>query len=641
MQKLRLNLLGEFSLRTVDGAELKLPTLKDRCLLAFLAIQGCKAQSREKLAALLWADRAEAQARDSLRQSLAALRRVLRSVGIDPIKADRTCVAFDIQTLSVDAVAFSQGCAASAPTAELAGLYRGPFLEGLGNSTPEYDHWVLQERQRLEEMASQAVIVASISAQSRAESDAAKRLAHKLLSQDPLQEPVSRALMLILHNQGERTAALKVYAACRNALNKELDVEPDPATEAVYRDILTGTPSAEADNVPSTKPAPDRATIAIVPFANLTGNDRLNFLCEGIAEDISTGMGRFRSVFIIDRYSTTAVASTTFDTVEIGKRLGASLLVQGSIQATTSRLRITVRLVESASRAQTWSDVFEGDIGDTPNVPDQIASAIITTVQNRVENTIVERSQRKPSMAAYECALRGIKHLRGYAADDNEKAVSLFREALRLDPDYALAQAYLAFSEVVIHNLDAAPRELLIDCKARVNQALALDPDDSRIHWILASLHSYLREFDEEKQQLERALALNPNDANSMVNYGGYLACFGNIEEGLTIIRKAMRLNPFHPEWYWLQLGSAFLAGRRYEDAIEAYKRRTRPMVWVLSRLAICYAHLGRDAEAQEMTRQILKQNPNFRISNLRGGGWSVEDIAHMEDGMRKAGLPP
>jgi tetratricopeptide (TPR) repeat protein len=90
------------------------------------------------------------------------------------------------------------------------------------------------------------------------------------------------------------------------------------------------------------------------------------------------------------------------------------------------------------------------------------------------------------------------------------------------------------------------------------------------------------------------------------------------------MIRKAMRQNPFHPEWYWLQLGSAFLAGRRYEDAIEAYKRRTRPMVWVLSRLAICYAHLGRDAEAREITRQILMQNPNFRISNLRGGGWSV-----------------
>jgi DNA-binding SARP family transcriptional activator/TolB-like protein len=641
MQKLRLNLLGEFSLRTVDGEELKLPTLKDRCLLAFLAMQGCKAQSREKLAALLWADRAEAQARDSLRQSLAALRRVLRSGGIEPIKADRASVAFDIQALTIDAVSFSQGCAASAPTAELAGLYQGPFLEGSGGATPEYDHWMLQERQRLEELASQTVVVASISVQSDADCDAALKLAQRLLWKDPLQEPVSRALMRIFHNRGERTAALKVYAACRSALLEELEVDPEPETEALYRDILTGMPSAEADVSPIIEPAPDRATIAIIPFANLTGNDRLNFLCEGLAEDISTGMGRFRSVFIIDRYSTTAVASTTSDTVEIGKRLSASLLVQGSIQATASRLRITVRLVESASRAQTWSDVFEADIDDTPNVPDQIASAIITTVQNRVENTIVERSQRKPSMAAYECALRGIKHLRGYAEDDNEKAVSLFREALRLDPDYALAQAYLAFAEVVIHNLDAAPRDVLIDCKARVDRALSLDPDDSRIHWILASIHSYLREFDAEKQQLERALALNPNDANCMVNYGGYLACVGQVEEGLAMIRKAMRQNPFHPEWYWLQLGSAFLAARRHEDAIEAYKRRTRPMVWVLSRLAICYAHLGRDAEAQEMTRQILIQNPSFRISNLRGGSWSVEDIAHMEDGMRKAGLPP
>lgn len=641
LQKYQLSLLGEFALSTVDGEELTLPTRKDRQLLAFLAMQDSRPQSREKLAALLWADRAEPQARDSLRQSLAALRRVFRSEGVEAISADRTSVTLNAKELSIDAVAFAQGCAASEPTAKLAGLYQGPFLKGLETSTPEFEDWVRQERDRFESLAEQTVVVASISTLCSADSDAALQLARKLLSRDQLLEPVYRAVMRISRGRGERAAALKSYAACRDALREELNVEPDPETEALYRDILTGTasaPVAEEDAPPDG--AASRATIAIIPFANLTGNEKFNFLCEGLAEDISTGLGRFKSVFVIDRYSATAVSVTTADTVEIGKRLGASLLVQGSIQTTALRLRITVRLVDSISRAQTWSDAFESDIGDAPGVPNQIANAIITTVQNRVENTIIERSQRKPSMAAYECALRGIKHLRGYAEGDNEKAVELFREALRLDPDYALAQAYLAFAEVVIHNFDAAPRDLLFDCKVRVDRALALDPDDSRIHWILGTIHGYLREFDAEKRQLERAIALNPNDANSRMNYGAFLASFGQADEGLAMIREAMRQNPFHPEWYWLSLGAAFLAARRYEDAIEAYKRRTRPKVWVLSRLAICYAYLGNIAEAREMARKILEQDPHFRISTLHLGGWSDADIAHMHDGMRKAGLP-
>jgi adenylate cyclase len=261
-------------------------------------------------------------------------------------------------------------------------------------------------------------------------------------------------------------------------------------------------------------------------------------------------------------------------------------------------------------------------------------------VHNRAEHAVADRSKGKPSMAAYESTMRGIKHLRGYAADDNDKALALFRDALKADPNYALAQAYLAFAEIVANNYDSAPRALLVDCKTRIDQALAIDPDDGRIHWLLANVHSYLREFDDDKLRLERALALNPNDANARATYGVALASFGQHEEGVRQIREAMRLNPFHPEWYWLTLGNAFLAARRYEDAIEAFKRRTRPQVWVLTRLAICLAHLGRLAEAREMTRRVLELNPAFRISTLRTGAWSDEDVELMRDGMRLAGLP-
>ena len=143
-----------------------------------------------------------------------------------------------------------------------------------------------------------------------------------------------------------------------------------------------------------------------------------------------------------------------------------------------------MRLVNSASRAQTWSDVFDCAFSDAPGVPDQIVNAIVATVHNRAEHVVLDHHKGTPSLAAYEFTLRGIKHLRGYAPDDNQKALALFRDALKVDPQYALAQAYLAFAEVVDANYDTAPRALLIDCKARIDQAKALDPDDGRIHWL-------------------------------------------------------------------------------------------------------------------------------------------------------------
>lgn len=641
MSRCQLTLLGGWSLTGPDGSDLPLPTRKDRQLLAYLAAQDRRPVPRERLANLFWADRAEEQARDSLRQSLTALRKAFRAVGVDVLTSDRTEACLDLSLLSTDVANFTAGCTGSVPSAALAGLYRGPFLEGLETATPEFERWVTQERQRFSAMAEQLVCTAPISALPPGDVEAILQLGRRLLAQDPSLEPIYRATMCICRLRGDRVNALKAYASCREALREELGVEPDHETEKLYRDILTASPAPPQTPVEILSEArPGKPSIAILPFANLTGNESLNFLCEGLAEDVSTGLGRFRSLLVIDRYSAAAAASATSDTVEIGKRLDAAALVQGSIQAAASGLRITVRLIDSVSRAQTWSDAFECDSGDVPGIPRQIVSAIIATVHNRAENTVTDRSRGTPSMAAYACTMRGIRHIRGYAPDDNDKALTLFREALKVDPNYPLAQAYLAFAEVVVSNYDSAPRALLIDCKTRIDQALATDPDDGRIHWLLANVHSYLREFDNEKLQLEYALALNPNDANARATYGSALASFGQHEEGVSHIREAMRLNPFHPEWYWVALGAAFLAGRRYADAIEAYKRRTRPQVWVLSRMAICLAHLGRIAEAKQMAQRVLELNPAFRISTSRRGGWSDEDREHHREGLLLAGLP-
>lgn len=637
----QLALFGGLSLRTCDGVPLVLPTRKDRQLLAFLAMESGRPHSREKLANLLWSDRAEQQARDSLRQSLAALRQAFRSAGTDPIITDRLSVAFDSSAMTVDAIDFIAGCKASVSISALANLYRGPFLDGFEASTAEFEQWVRQERQRLDSLAERSIEAASLAEISIDDSEAAMALGRRLLRHDRTLEPVYRAMMRVCHTKERRVLALKIYADCRVALKEDLNIPPDHETESLYRDILTDRPPVPAPVPGTARPeVVAHPSIAVLPFSNLTGDDRLAFLCDGLAEDISTGLGRFRSMFVIDLYSASAVATTSSDTVDIGNRLGAALLVLGSLQASKSRLRVTVRAVHAPSRAVAWSDVFQCDIEDAPSIPEKIAAAIIATVQNRVENAIVEHSPAKPLMAAYEYTLRGIKHLRGYASDDNDRALAMFRAALKLDPDYPLARAYQAFAEIVVADYDAAPRALLIDCKRRIDEALALDPDDGRIHWLLGTVHGYLREFADERLKYERALVLNPNDANSLISLGEIVATEGYPDQGIPLIREAMRLNPYHPEWYWLSLGAAFLSAGRYADALEAYKRRTRPKVWVLSRMAACYAHLGLDREAQEVASEVFRQNPTFSISKQRCAGWSDKTLALLHEGMRKAGLP-
>jgi TolB-like protein/cytochrome c-type biogenesis protein CcmH/NrfG len=436
---------------------------------------------------------------------------------------------------------------------------------------------------------------------------------------------------------------MKAYAACRDALREELGVAPELETEQLYRDILTDRQAAPIalGSIPeeSSKIA-ERPSLAVVPFSNISADPALNPLCEGLAEDIITGLGRFRLLFVIDRNSSLAVAQLTVDTAEIGKRLGVSLVVQGSLQRISDRIRITVRLVNAAARTQLWGDTFDCAADDVPGIPEKITKAIIATLHSRVESSLLEQSRRKPTLAAYECVLRGIRHLRGYGTDDNQRAAELFQQAMDLDPDYALARAYRGLADLVINGYDATPKDILERSRLMVQEAVDMEPDDARCHWILGNVYFCLGNVTAELQQYLRALALNPNDANALATYGSTLVALGRIEEGIDHIREAMRINPYHPDWYWIDLGSALYVARRYGDAIEALKQKAKPQTWVLSRLAACYAQIGRMDEAAQAVAEILRLKPDFTISGQRTASWGPGDLEHFREGLRKAKLP-
>ena len=522
-------------------------------------------------------------------------------------------------------------------------LYRGELLAGIEPPTPEFEHWLKPERQRLEDLAAKIVEQAAAADFQKPRVKCALELGQQLIDRDRLREPVYRALMRMLARRRDRAEAMKIYANCRDALSEELGVAPELETEQLYRDILTDRQAAPIalESIPEKAgETAERPSLAVVPFNNISADPTLNPLCEGLAEDIITGLGRFHLLFVIDRNSSVAVAQLTTDTAEIGKRLGVGLVVQGSLQRIGDRIRITVRLVNAAARTQLWGDTFDCAADDVSGFPEKISKAIVTTLHSRVESSLLEQSRRKPALAAYECLLRGVKHLRGYGADDNQKAVEFFEQAMAIDPDYALARGYRGFADIVIYGYDATPKDILEKSKVMVQEAVDMDPDDARCHWLLGVVYFSYGDAAAEKQQYLNALRLNPYDANVLTTLGATRAQFGQIEEGIADIREAMRINPYHPEWYWTMLGGVLYKARRYEDAIEAYKRKANPQTWVLSRLAACYGQLGRKEEAAAATAEILRQDPEFTILGQRTATWNQIDLEHLREGMRKAGLP-
>ena len=638
MASCRLNLLGGFALVSGDGGKLNLPTRKDRLLLAYLALKAGQPQAREKLAGLLWGDRGEAQARDSLKQALAGIRQAFRQAAADPIRADRESITLEAAGIEIDAAEFARLAADPATVGDAMALYKGALLDGIEAAVPEFDDWLKPERARLAALAERALEQMAQTAGTNGTADEAIQFGRRLLAADALSEPVYRALMRLLAQRGDNTSALKLYADCRDTLQKELGVPPDSRTEALYRDIVTDRLSP-APAASASERAAERPSVAVLPFANLSADPALAPLCDGVTEDIITGLGRFHMLFVIDRHSSAAIAQQTADVQEIGRRLGVIHLVQGSLQRQGERLRITVRLIAAATRAQVWGEAYDIALADILAVPDKVTSAIVTTLYSRVEDSVAEQSRRKPALAAYECLLRGIKHLRGYGPDDNKQALELFRQAMELDPGYALARAYCALAETVIYNYDA-PDSVVTQARALASSAVELDGGDSRCHWILGQICRLSGDFDAAEPHYRRAITLNPNDANAMAGFGRILASVGKWDEALDRVREAMRINPYHPDWYWNVLCAVLYSAGKYGDAAEALSRATQRGFWNRCYQAACLAQMGRIDEAAAAVAEARRMRPDSSLAVLRSRDFSPADSARFIDGLRKAGMP-
>ena len=246
-------------------------------------------------------------------------------------------------------------------------------------------------------------------------------------------------------------------------------------------------------------------------------------------------------------------------------------------------------------------------------------------------------------MAAYDFFLRGLAHFRGYADDANQQAAAMLEQAVALDPQYALAQSYLSFVRVAVDGYAAASRATLDAAFTMAAQAVDRDPQESRCHRMLALVCVYRREFATAQRHLDRALQLNPNDADAMQQMGYVLTLRGQPEDALAWMERSRRLNPFHPTWYNSGLGVALYSLSRYAEAAETFRHLPNPGPLSSARLAACYAQLGEQGKAKALTHFVLQARPDFTIASFLEHDVLLqreEDREHLREGLIKAGLP-
>jgi len=645
---LRLKLFGGFQVRRAEGPVIWIAARKTRALLAYLALAAGRAHGREKLADLLWSDRGDKQARDSLRQALAELRDALADIHPAPLTAHHDLLSVDPVAVEVDAVQF-EGLAAHDSRDELgraAALYDGDLLEGLGVHDPAFDDWLRDERQRYRELAV-AVLKKLLAQETRAP---AMTIAQRLLALDPLQEEGYRTLMRLHAEAGDIASALRQYDICCATLRRELDIAPSAETAALHRQIRdqstarTGgahTPPSVADVPQPSAAATSIPSIAVLPFRNLSGDPAQQYFSDGITEDIITELSRFRSLTVMAHHSFFASRDQRLDSPDVAQRLGVHYVVEGSVRRFGDTVRITAQLSDARSSSKLWADHYDRESKEIFAIQDEVVRSIVTTLPGRIADAGVHSARRKrpENLTAYEYYLRGLAYMHALDATAEPSAREMLDNAIALDPQFAPAYACLAalYMRDWWNDLSAPALDQVL---ALAKRAAALDPNDSLCCWVLGYVCLHRKRFEDALVQFERASALNPNDSDASVAMSWWLTSTGRSTEAIDKINDALRLNPYPPPWYFASLGMALYAARRYAEAIAALGRGfATPDAWTPTYLAAAYGQLGRSAEAQAQVAKFREQKPGMTMLHYAAHEPYGEpaDLEHLLDGVRKA----
>ena len=416
---------------------------------------------------------------------------------------------------------------------------------------------------------------------------------------------------------------IRVYAVKQQSLSKEL-----PPSKAAATDL------------------PDKPSIAILPFTNMSGDSEQEYFSDGITEDIITELNRFRELRVMARNSTFYYKGEAVKVHDVGRELGVRYIVEGSVRKAGDRVRVTVQMVEAESGVHIWAERYDRELKDIFEVQDEITQAIVSVLPGRVQNSMREQTQRKStkSFSAYDYYLQG-RWIFENSGGNDPSAVTMLENAIKIDPTFALSHGLL--SQIYGYNVFS----LGIwygdqESKARplIEKALEYGENDPAVHALVGETYGCLGEFDLANTHLELALHLNPNDVTTIEKYGMHKAYLGNAAEGLRLLEKVQQMDPQYAGFSWEGKAETLYLLCAYEASLETFKGRHNPPPHTYTHMAACYAQLGRMEEARQAVaqfRSLCAEDVNFPryAANHARICKRQEDADNWIDGYRKAGL--
>lgn len=605
MSQLKIRVLGGFEAVDKTGRQIRFQTRKAAALLIYLAMSPGKEFSREHLMNLLWSDRAEAQASNSLRQALSHLRKTLSNLEAKPLIVSSEGARIDPHEVSVDAVEFMTVAAGNALHGKkVIELFGGAFLADFVVRDNAFEEWRRQTAMRIDALAVdtfESLLKLAIAEQDH---EGARRVADVLLNVDPAHEGGHRAVMWVHSEKGRRGAALQQYEVCQQFLRRELGVEPEAETEELRRKILAGNLN------PTPRPNDERTnTVGVLPFKTIEDDIEAQRFASGLAASIAMDLGRFKSISVVSAFSSLSFRDCRLDLGEIADILDVRYLVEGSVDRSAEGLQGFVRLLEPTSGRQVWGDRFDANAENVLIVIDELVQSIVAPLAVKVESEEIAAVRKKPStnLDAYDHWLRGLSHLRVISEEDEKAAKEHFQAAINIDPSFARAHAGLALAYFNTWSCGAwgAWYDDMKRCFEAASTAIALDPSDHWPHMVLSEAYLFQREFEKAKAHYDRAIKLNPNDADLLAQGSIILTYLGEHEAGVEAGLLAMRLNPFYTDLYPYLISSSFQMAGRFEECLELGAQCPDAPVGDLSWRIALFVDMGDLKTARELASEF------------------------------------
>jgi adenylate cyclase len=392
---------------------------------------------------------------------------------------------------------------------------------------------------------------------------------------------------------------------------------------------------------------PDVPSLAVLPFVNMSGDPKQEFLCDGITESIITGLSKIPRLFVIARNSTFIYKGKGVKVRQVAEELGVQYVLEGSVQRSGNRVRITAQLIDALTANHLWAERYDRDLKDIFAVQDEITMKILMSMRVKLtEGEQVLRARPPRSLEAYLKVLQAQEYIQRLNIEGNITGKQFAEEAVALDPEYATAYTYLAGAHMmdVLLGLSKSPKESLDKAIELAQKAISLAPKDSHHYAFIGYLYTLKRDYDKAIAEGEKAVALDPGGADAHAWLGSSLNFADNPKEAIPLFEKAIRLNPFGPTWYFLNFGHSYRLIGQYQEAITQYKRALRVApnnIMAHLSLAATYSLSGRGEEARAEAEEVLRLNPKFSLESFARTlpFKNQTQLDRFVEALRKAGL--